>query len=93
VRLRIEPTGVVNVCLVSGTSGKVLIRSQNLEAGATTRTFTARRLRVTFGNGQAIMRVGKRSYDVPDTDQPIGYDLRPGRKPRVLGADVRPTCT
>src|SRR3954468_494690 len=66
VRLRIQPTGLVNVCLVSGVSGRVLIRSQNLSAGKTTRTFRAKRFKVTFGNGQAIMRVGKRSFNVPD---------------------------
>jgi cytoskeleton protein RodZ len=92
VRLRIVPTGTVNVCLVSGVSGKVLVNSENLEAGNTTRLFAAKRLRVTFGNGQARMRVGSKSYDVPDSDQPVGYDLRPGRKPRVLSADARPAC-
>jgi cytoskeleton protein RodZ len=93
VRLRIVPTGTVNVCLVSGVSGKVLIDSQNLETGATTRVFAAKRLKVTFGNGSASMRIGKRTYDVPDTANGIGYDLRPGRKPAVLSATERPSCT
>src|SRR4051794_26715602 len=92
VRLRIVPTGTVNVCLVSGTSGKVLIASDNLEAGASTRLFEAKRLKVTFGNGLVKMRIRGKTYGVPDTDQPIGYDLRPGKKPRVLSAGARPTC-
>jgi cytoskeleton protein RodZ len=92
VRLRIVPTGTVNVCLVSGVSGKVLIDSANLEAGATTRLFTAKRLKVTFGNGSAKMRIGKRTYQVASTGNGIGYDLRPGRKPVVLSASSRPTC-
>jgi hypothetical protein len=91
VTLRITPTGTVNVCLVDG-AGRVLIPSANLGAGAPTRLFRARRLRVTFGNGFARMRVGKRTIDVPDRRQPIGYDLRPGRAPRELPAGKRPTC-
>jgi hypothetical protein len=93
VRLRIVPTGTVNVCLISGVSGKILIDSQNLEAGNTTRVFTAKRLKVTFGNGAATMRIGKRTYDVPDTANGIGYDLRPGRKPAELSLTERPSCT
>jgi cytoskeleton protein RodZ len=91
VSLRITPTGTVNVCLIDG-PGKVLIPSSNLGAGAPTRTFRAKRLKVTFGNGFARMRVGKRTIDVPDREDPVGYDLRPGRAPRELPADQRPTC-
>jgi hypothetical protein len=93
VRLRIKTTGLVNVCLVSGVSGKVLIKSENLVAGTTTRTFQAKRLKVTFGNGAATMRIGSKTYGVRDSTDPIGYDLRPGRKPRLLPASERPTCT
>ena len=91
VSLRITPTGTVNVCLVDG-AGRLLIPSSNLGAGAPTRVFRAKRLRVTFGNGFATMRVGKRTIDVPDRDEPVGYDLRPGRAPRELPAGRRPTC-
>jgi hypothetical protein len=93
VRLRIVPTGIVNVCLVSGTSGKVLIDSVNLDAGATTRVYAAKRLKVTFGNGNAKMRIGKRTYAVAATGNGIGYDLRPGRKPVELSPAARPSCT
>ena len=91
VSLRITPTGTVNVCLVTG-AGRVLIPSSNLGAGAPTRVFRARRFRVTFGNGFATMRVGKRTIDVPDREDPVGYDVRPGRAPRELPAGQRPTC-
>jgi hypothetical protein len=92
VHMRIIPTGTVNVCLVSGVTGKVLINSQNLGAGQTTRLFAAKRLKVTFGNGNARMRIGGKSYAVPATVAGIGYELRPGRKPRVLSAAAWPTC-
>jgi hypothetical protein len=91
VRLQIVPTGTVNVCLVDA-RGRVLIPSSNLQAGGATRVYRGRRLRVTFGNGFARMRVNGRTIDVPDRDQPVGYELRPGRAPRELPADKRPTC-
>ena len=91
VRLQIVTTGVVNVCLV-GAGGQVLIPSENLAADATTRTFRSKRMRVTFGNGQARMRVNGRRFEVPDRDEPVGYELRPGRRPRELSAARRPTC-
>jgi helix-turn-helix protein len=91
VSLRIVPTATVNTCLVDG-SGRVLIPSENLAAGAATRLFRAKRLKVTFGNGFVRMRVGKRTIDVPDRDVPISYDLRPGRAPRNLPAGQGPTC-
>jgi cytoskeleton protein RodZ len=90
VRLRIIPTGTVNVCLVDA-RGRELIRSQNLEAGQTTQTFRSRRFRVTFGNGQAQMRIGSRTVDVPDREDPVGYEITPRRR-RELPAGQRPTC-
>ena len=93
VSLRIEPTGLVNVCLVSGAAGaKVLIPSENLDAGGDTEVFKAKRLRVTFGNANATMRVNGKTYEIPPSDEPIGYELRPGKEPRELSADERPTC-
>lgn len=92
VSLQIVPQAEVNVCLVSR-KGTPLIRGQNLPAGRPSRRFTGRSFRVTFGNGQVRMRVGKRSYAVPDTDAAIGYEIRPGRSPRRLSASRQPTCS
>ena len=86
------PTGIVNVCLVDA-NGKALINSETLQAGQQTRRFRARRFRVTFGNGQARMRVGGRTIDVPDRSTPVGYEVRPGKRPRELSAARRPTCS
>jgi cytoskeletal protein RodZ len=90
VRLRLEPTGTVNVCLVDAT-GKVLIRSENLVAGRRTKTFRSRRFRVTFGNGLVRARVNGKAFDVPDRDDAIGYDITSKRR-RTLPAAQRPTC-
>ena len=85
------PTGIVNVCLVDA-NGKRLINSETLQTGEQTRRWRSRRFRVTFGNGQARLRSAGRTIDVPDRSTPVGYEVRPGRRPRELSAARRPTC-
>jgi cytoskeleton protein RodZ len=92
VTLQIVPTGTVNVCLVDA-RGRAVIRNRDLLAGRTTRRYRGRRFRVSFGNGQARMRVSGRTIDVPDRSTPVGYDLRAGRRPRELPESRRPTCS
>ena len=46
---------------------------------------------MSFGTGAAVMRVDGKDFEVSD-DAPIGYELRPGGKPRTLPEDERPTC-
>jgi cytoskeleton protein RodZ len=91
VTLQIVPTGTVNVCLVDA-SGHPLINSQDLQAGGQTKRYRGRRFRVTFGNGQVRMKSGGRTIDVPDRATAVGYELRPGKRPRELSAAQRPTC-
>ncbi len=38
------------------------------------------------------MRVDGKSFPVAD-DAPVGYEIRPGRKPRELPEGQRPTCS
>jgi cytoskeleton protein RodZ len=91
LRLRIQPTGPVSVCLEDA-AGTALIENVTLQAEQQTETFrTTKRFRVSFGTGAAVMRVDGREFEVSD-DAPIGYELRPGRKPRALSEDQRPTC-
>jgi cytoskeleton protein RodZ len=92
VTLQIVPTGTVNVCLVDS-RGRRLIDSRDLQAGRRTRRFRSRRFLVSFGNGQARMRVGGRTVDVPDRSTPVGYELRAGKRPRELPESRRPTCS
>ena len=89
VRLQILPEATVNVCLETA-AGEPLIRSENLTTP--TETFRAKRMRVTFGNGQVSMRFNGKTYPVPDTDHAVGYELRPGEPPRDLPEDDLPTC-
>jgi hypothetical protein len=91
VTLQIVPTGVVSVCLVDA-GGRALIDNEALQAGAPTRRYRGKRFQVSFGNGQARMRVAGKTIDVPDRSTPVGYDVRPGKKPRELSEARRPTC-
>ena len=49
-------------------------------------------MRVTFGNGLVKMRVGGKTYPVPDTDDAVGYELRPGAQARAARRTTCPTC-
>jgi cytoskeleton protein RodZ len=90
VRLQIQPTGPVSVCLENG-AGEPLIGNLTLDAGQDSETFKAKRFVASFGTGAAVMRVDGKAYDVSD-DAPIGYEIRAGRKPRALPESERPTC-
>jgi cytoskeleton protein RodZ len=92
VTLQIVSTGTVNVCLVDA-RGRRLIDSRDLQAGQRTRRYRGRRFLVSFGNGQARMKAGSRTVDVPDRSTPVGYDVRPGKRPRELPESRRPTCS
>ena len=87
VSMRIIPTGEVYVCLEDA-SGRAVIDRETLQAGAPTRTFRSRRFRVTFGTANARMRVNGRAYRVATSQDPVGYELRPGRRPRRLSSGL-----
>jgi hypothetical protein len=91
VTLQIVPTGIVNVCLVDA-AGKTLINNQDLQAGNNSKRYRGKRFRVSFGNGQVRLKAGKRTIEVPDRSTPVGYDVRPGKRPRELSEARRPTC-
>jgi cytoskeletal protein RodZ len=90
VSLQILPDAEVNVCLEDA-SGEALIRSENLTEPSD--VYKAKRMRVTFGNGQVRMKVNGKTYPVPDTDHAVGYTLLPGKEPASLPEDDLPTCT
>jgi cytoskeleton protein RodZ len=92
VTLQIVPTGIVNVCLVDA-NGKTLIDNQDLQAGHNSKRYRGKRFRVTFGNGQARLKAAGHTIDVPDRSTPVGYDVRPGKRPRELRGARRPTCS
>jgi cytoskeletal protein RodZ len=92
VKLRLEATGPVYVCLVDA-SGSQVIDEQTLAAGTRTKTYTSKVFRTNFGNDNVRMLVDGKSYSVAASADPIGYVIRPGKRPRVLAADARPDCS
>jgi cytoskeletal protein RodZ len=90
VRLQIQPLGPVSVCLENA-AGEPLIENVTLQANQDTETFRSRRFRMSFGTGEAVMRVDGKAYPVSD-DAPIGYEVRAGGKPKALPESARPTC-
>jgi cytoskeleton protein RodZ len=78
----------VYVCVVDAT-GKAIVNGQYLEPGKSTKTFRSRRFRMNFGNGDITMRVGSKRYPAADLSKPIGYEVRPGKKPARLSEAAR----
>jgi len=78
----------VYVCLVDATN-KAIVNGEYLEPGKSTRTFRSQRFRMNLGNGEVTLRVGGRSYPAADIGKPIGYEVRPGRKPSRLSEASR----
>ena len=91
VRVQIVPTGAVSVCLVDAT-GKQLIDNVILHPPDPTRRYRSRRFRVAFGNGNARLRYGSRSIDVAESAVPIGYEVRPGKRPLRVSSARRVSC-
>jgi hypothetical protein len=90
VRLQIQPTGPVSVCLENA-GGEPLIQNITLQANQDTEPFRSKRFKMSFGTGEAVMRVDGKAYPVSD-DAPIGYEVRAGGKPKALPEAERPTC-
>lgn len=90
VRLRIDATGPVNVCLKAG--DRTLVNGQTLEAGQRTPTFASKRFRLTLGNNSAQLRVNGKTRRVRASSQPIGIELTPERGRQPLSAQERPVC-
>jgi cytoskeleton protein RodZ len=92
VRLRLVATGPVYVCLVNS-RGRQVIDEETLESGTRTRVYRSRWFRTNFGNDNVRMVVNGKSYAVAASPDPIGYELRPGRRPRELSDAARPDCS
>ncbi len=91
VKLRIEATGPVNVCLKAG--DRTLINGQTLQAGQRTKTFASKRFRLTLGNANARLRINQKTRSVKPSSEPIGLEITPERGRQPLSAKQRPVCT
>jgi hypothetical protein len=87
VRLRLAPQEPIYACVVDG-SGKQLFGG-TLEDSE---SFRARRIRINLGRTSIRVTVNGDRLRIPPSSNPVGYDLRPGRKPRPLPLGQRPNC-
>jgi cytoskeleton protein RodZ len=92
VRLQLIAIAPVYVCVVDA-GGRQVIDEETLAADTVTRTLRSKRFITNFGNSSIRMRVNGRTYPVAESADPIGYELRPGRRPRRLPDERRPDCS
>ena len=90
VRVQIVPSGPVSVCLENA-AGEPLIGNLTLDVGQDSQVFKGKRFVASFGTPAATMKVDGKEYPV-SADAPIGYEFRPGKRPRTLPEAERPTC-
>ena len=69
----------------------MLIGNLTLDAGGDSNVYRGKRFRVSFGTPAAVMRVDGKRYPV-SADAPVGYDIRPGKRPVRLPETERPQC-
>jgi hypothetical protein len=91
VALQIQATGTVYVCLTDAT-GRKLLNGATMQAGQHSPRFTSTRLHARFGNANARMRVGGKSYPVAPSTNPVDYLVRPGGAPRRLPPTTTSAC-
>jgi hypothetical protein len=92
VKLKIQPTAAIFVCLENA-KGKTLIPGQILQAGATTRTFTSKRFRITLGHGgDSTLLLNGKPFPIPASDTSISFVIT-RKKRQQLPAGTGPTCT
>ena len=90
VALSLRPLAAVYVCLI-GDGGRKLIPGLELQPGASTPTYHARRFEITLGNSSVTMFLDGSPRSVPPSNQAIGYTITAaGRKPLPVGH--QPTC-
>jgi cytoskeleton protein RodZ len=88
VSVRLTATRTVYVCLVNA-GGHAVIHGATLSSGRSTRTYRSKRFEANFGNGGVRMRVNGHSYRAANSSNPIGYEMRPGHRPRRLAESTR----
>jgi len=91
VSLSLRASGTVYVCLLG--DGHKLIPGVELQRGARTRTYKAKRFEITLGNNAVTMVVDGTPRRVPESSQAIGYAITKASGRRPLAPGKLPTCT
>jgi cytoskeleton protein RodZ len=90
MRLRLNPTGPVYVCLKAG--DKVLIDKQTLTPATTKRTYRAKSFRILLGNGSLTMTINGRTRSVKRSPDPIAFAIT-AKGRRTIPADASSICS
>jgi cytoskeletal protein RodZ len=88
VSLRLTATQDVYVCVVDA-KGKAVVNGVTLAAGKSTKTLKSARFRMNLGNANVKLVANGKTYSVQDTGNPIGYQVRPGKRPAKLAESAR----
>lgn len=91
VSLRLVALGTVWACVVDG-RGEALVNSETLTEGEDRGPFEARRLLMTFGNGQIEITADDEPVEVTEAGEPIGFEVTAAGV-EELPVEDRPTCT
>jgi hypothetical protein len=91
VALSLRPLAAVYVCLI-GDGGRKLIPGLELQPGASTHTYHARRFEITLGNSSVTMFIDGSARSVPPSNQAIGYSITKAAGRRSLRLGQQPTC-
>jgi hypothetical protein len=81
----------VYVCLI-GDNRRMVIPGLELQPGAATHTYHAKRFEITLGNSAVTMVIDGTPRTVPPSSQAIGYSITKAHGRRVLPAEQLPTC-
>jgi cytoskeletal protein RodZ len=88
VSLKLTARQLVYVCVVDA-RGKAVVNGVNLQPGDSTRTLRSKSFKMNLGNANVRLSANGRTYAVQDTGNPIGYEVKPGKKPVKLSESAR----
>jgi len=91
VSLSLQATARVYVCLL-GDGGRKLIAGTELQPGATTPTFHAKRFKITLGNNAVKLLIDGTARTVPASSAAIGYAITKASGRQTLPQGQLPTC-
>src|SRR4051812_31209728 len=88
VSLKLTARQLVYVCVVDA-RGKAVVNGVNLQPGASTKTLRSKSFKMNLGNANVRLSANGKTYAVQDTGNPIGYEVKPGKKPVKLSESAR----
>jgi cytoskeleton protein RodZ len=84
VRVQVVADGEVYACVLDASGRRRY--ANTMQDGDRTRSVRSRRVRILLGNGAARVRVNGRLRDVPESADPIAYEVTPRRGRRTVSA-------